>query len=151
VIRELAQHLPDYVESLRKAASRPSPTLAAPRVATRRHHLGQLRKEANSVMRAIQQGRLQGRALEEALSTYQRLWAQVEQVEHESQSAFESAPIEIHSTTHSTQPHVGSVQPQDVHSHQCAALPKCLRKLRLLFEFRHDTHSRRGFHRLLPR
>src|SRR5262245_28028671 len=48
-------------------------------------------------MRAIQQGRLQGRALQEALATYQRFWAQVEQLEQEPESSGpESAPMEIH-------------------------------------------------------
>jgi len=47
-------------------------------------------------MGAIQQGRLQGRALEEALGAYQRIWAQVEQLEQEQAAKPESAPIEIH-------------------------------------------------------
>src|SRR5262249_47719560 len=97
VIRELARHLPEYVESLRIAASRRSPDTAGPEVAARRRHLTRLRSQAEGVMRAIQQGRLQGRALQEALSTYQRVWAQVEQIEQETQSAaLESAPTEVH-------------------------------------------------------
>jgi hypothetical protein len=47
-------------------------------------------------MGAIQQGRLQARALEEALGTYQRIWAQVEQLEQEQPENPESAPTEIH-------------------------------------------------------
>ncbi len=48
-------------------------------------------------MGAIQQGSLQGRALQEALGTYQRLWAQVEQLEQEPESsAPDSAATEIH-------------------------------------------------------
>jgi hypothetical protein len=58
--------------------------------------LAQLRRQAQGVMRAIQQGRLQGRALEEALGTYQRIWAEVEQLEQEQPTNRESAPTEIH-------------------------------------------------------
>ena len=97
VIRELALRLPEYIESLRVAANRRSPgTLEPPQGATRRRQFAQLRKQAQSIMGAIQQGRLQGRALEEALGTYQRIWAQVEQLEQEQPANHESASIEIH-------------------------------------------------------
>ena len=46
-------------------------------------------------MRAIQQGHLKGRALEEALGAYQRIWAQVEQLEQEQSAPPESAATEI--------------------------------------------------------
>ena len=96
VIRELALRLPEYFESLRIAASRRSPSRLEPQAATRRRQLAQLRRQAQGIMGAIQQGRLQGRALEEALSTYQRIWAQVEQLEQEQPENPESAPAEIH-------------------------------------------------------
>jgi len=97
VIRELARHLPEYIESLRVAASQRLPPSLGPQHATRRRQLTQLRRQAEGVMRAIQQGRLQGRALQEALSTYQDVWSRVEQLEQESQSAaVDSAPMEIH-------------------------------------------------------
>src|SRR5262249_31806318 len=58
--------------------------------------LTHLRRQAEGVMRAIQQGRLEGRALQEALGTYQRAWAQVEQLEQEPQSTGrESSAVEI--------------------------------------------------------
>jgi hypothetical protein len=74
IIRELARHLPEYIESLRVAASRRSPAKPeGPQGATRGRQLAQLRRQAQGIMGAIQQGRLQGRALEEALSTYQAI------------------------------------------------------------------------------
>src|SRR5262245_1058441 len=96
VIRELAQRLPEYIESLRIAANRQSAPKAEPQAATRRRQLAQLRRQAQGVMAAIQQGRLQGRALEEALSTYQSIWAQVERLEHELTATRDSAGTEIH-------------------------------------------------------
>ena len=96
VIRELALRLPEYIESLRIAANRRSSGRLEPQTVTRRRQLAQLRRQAQGVMGAIQQGRLQGRALEEALSTYQRIWAQVEQLEQEQPAKPESAPTEIH-------------------------------------------------------
>ena len=97
VIRALAQHLPDYLESLRITANKRSPRSLDHQFVTRRRQLTRLRRQAEGVMRAIQQGRLQGRALQEALGTYQRAWAQVEQLEQESQSPGpDSAATEIH-------------------------------------------------------
>jgi site-specific DNA recombinase len=96
VIRELARHLPQYIESLRIAANRRSPRDPEPQVAARRRQLIHLRRQAEGVMRAIQQGHLQGRALQEALGTYQRVWTQVEQLEQEPQSSDQEPPaIEI--------------------------------------------------------
>jgi hypothetical protein len=47
-------------------------------------------------MRAIQEGGLTGRALQEALGTYQLVWTQVEHLEQEHESpGQESSPIEI--------------------------------------------------------
>jgi len=47
-------------------------------------------------MRAIRQGRLQGRALQEALGTFQDLWAQVEHLEQQAHYLGpDSAPTEI--------------------------------------------------------
>ena len=96
VIRELALRLPEYIESLRAAASRRSPDRLKPQAASRRRQLAKLRRQAQGVMGAIQQGRLQGRALEEALGTYQRIWAQVDQLEQEQPANTECAPAEIH-------------------------------------------------------
>ncbi len=96
VIRELALRLPEYIESLRVAANRRSPGRLEPQDATRRRQLARLRRQAQGVMGAIQQGRLRGRALEEALNTYQRIWAQVEHLEQEQPANPESAPAEIH-------------------------------------------------------
>ena len=97
VIRELALRLPEYIEALRLAANRrPSGKPEPPQGATRRRQLAQLRKQAQGIMGAIQQGRLQGRALEEALASYQQIWAQVEQLEQEQPANPESASIEIH-------------------------------------------------------
>src|SRR5262249_37356458 len=52
VIRALARHLPEYIESLRVAASRRPPGSLGPEVATRRRRLAQLRRQAEGVMRA---------------------------------------------------------------------------------------------------
>src|SRR5262249_45738487 len=97
VIRELARHLPEYIESLRLAACRQAPHRGEPQAATVRRQLTQLRRQAVGVMRAIQQGRLQGRAFQEALSTYQQVWSQVEQLEQEALTTRpESMATEIH-------------------------------------------------------
>jgi site-specific DNA recombinase len=50
VIRELALRLPEYIESLRVAASRRSPGRLEPQAATRRRQLAQLRRQAQGVM-----------------------------------------------------------------------------------------------------
>ena len=96
VIRELARHLPEYIETLRVAANRRPSRDSEPQVANRKRQLTHLRRQAEGVMRAIQQGRLKGRALQEALGTYQRAWAQVEQLVQEPQSTGrESSAVEI--------------------------------------------------------
>jgi hypothetical protein len=73
------------VETLRVVAnehlgSSPEPQVTA--TATLRH-LTKLRKQAEGVMRVVQDGHLQGRALQEALSTYQRIWVQIEEFEQQ--------------------------------------------------------------------
>jgi site-specific DNA recombinase len=83
VIQALARRLPEYIETLRNAASRRPPGRPEAQAAGRRRQLAQLRRQAEGVMRGIQQGHLHGRALEEALGTYQRIWAKVEQLEQE--------------------------------------------------------------------
>jgi hypothetical protein len=97
VIRELALRLPEYIETVCVAASRRSQRKHEPLPGTTpRRQLAKLHRQAQGIMGAIQRGRLQGRALEEALGTYQRIWAQVEQLEQEQPAHPESAPIEIH-------------------------------------------------------
>jgi hypothetical protein len=94
--KSLARHLPGYIENLRIAANRRPSRDSEPQVTNRRRQLTHLRRQAEGVMRAIQQGRLEGRALQEALGTYQRVWTQVEQLEQESQSpGQEPSAIEI--------------------------------------------------------
>src|SRR5262249_60034661 len=88
--------VPESTESLRIAGNRQSPDKLEPQAGRLRRQLAQLRRQAQGVMGAIQQGRLQGRALEEALGTYQRIWAQVEQLEQEQPATSASAPAEIH-------------------------------------------------------
>jgi site-specific DNA recombinase len=95
VIRELALRLPEYIESLRVAANRRSSGKLEPSQRVTRGQLAQLRRQAQGIMGAIQQGRLQGRALEEALGTYQRIWGQVEQLEQAQAATPQSTPIEI--------------------------------------------------------
>jgi len=96
VIRELARHLPEYIENLRMAANRRPQRGPDPQVASQRRQLAHLRRQAEGVMRAIQQGRLKGRALQEALRTYQRVWTEVEQLEQEPHSTGqELSAIEI--------------------------------------------------------
>src|SRR4029453_1164500 len=51
VIRELARHLPQYIENLRIAANRRSPRDPEPQVAARRRQLIHLRRQAEGVMR----------------------------------------------------------------------------------------------------
>src|SRR5262249_17325943 len=51
--------------------------------AERQKSLKELRKRAQGMMDAIRRGRLHGRALEEALATYQKLWDEVEILERQ--------------------------------------------------------------------
>ena len=83
VIGELARHLPGYIDALAEAAARASaaPTSAGPADDDRPARLATLRRQAEAVMSAIRQGRLSGRALEEALGTYQAVWDEVEALE----------------------------------------------------------------------
>src|SRR4030095_11222268 len=94
--KSLARHLPGYIENLRIAANRRPSRDSEPQVTNRRRQLTHLRRQAEGVMRAIQQGRLEGRALQEALGTYQSVWTQGEAVGQEHRSpGGESSPIEI--------------------------------------------------------
>ena len=91
VIRELVQHLPDWIEALRAAAAkRPPEGVKQPHAETRRY-LVKLRKQADAVMQAIQKG-LHGRALEEALAKYQQIWDETERLEGEQASTVVRAP-----------------------------------------------------------
>jgi site-specific DNA recombinase len=97
VIRGLAQHLPQYVEALRVAASRQAVRSAESRPVAVRRQLARFRRQAEAIIHGIQQGRLKGRALQEALGTYQQVWDEVERLEQKPQlPGSESLAMEIH-------------------------------------------------------
>jgi DNA invertase Pin-like site-specific DNA recombinase len=79
VIGELARRLSTIADGIRRAATRDvASQLTAPPATTH-----DLRDEAEAVMKAIRDGRLSGRALEEALHTYQTLWDRIELLERQ--------------------------------------------------------------------
>ncbi len=87
VVGELARHLPSWIEALRAAATRRQ-SESHERVTTEgQSRLRELHKQAEEIMQAIQEGCLHGRALEEALRTYQQIWDQVEVLERETAPA----------------------------------------------------------------
>ncbi len=68
------------VDDLCKAATRniqSQPGAAAPA------STGELRTQAEAIMTAVRDARLSGRALEEALRTYQNLWDRIELIEEQ--------------------------------------------------------------------
>jgi len=79
----LARHLPVWIETLRAAVTRRPKEAHETVTNEQQSQLGELSKQAEEIMQAIQQGRLHGRALEEALGTYQEIWDQVEALEKE--------------------------------------------------------------------
>ena len=95
VIGELARHLPAWIEALSTAATR-QPRVPSDRDAQdTRQHLGRLRNQAQALLQAIQHGRLRGRALDDALQTYQAVWDQAETLELAGRSAPPAQPLEI--------------------------------------------------------
>ena len=95
VVGELAKHLPVWIEALCSAAVRPSRPSADRETPNTQRDLQRLRRQANALLQAIQQGHLQGRALHEALQTYQRVWDQAEALERIGSSASEPQLSEI--------------------------------------------------------
>ncbi len=97
VIGELARHLPAYIETLHAAASKQPERSPNPQSATTLRNLTRLRKQAEGVLRVVQDGRLEGRALQEALGAYQRIWHQVEELEQQPKmEPSENLVTEIH-------------------------------------------------------
>ena len=95
VIGELTRHLPAWIDALSAAATR-QPRVPSDRDAQdAQRHLGRLRKQAQALLQAIQHGRLQGRALDDALQTYQAVWDQAEALELAGHSAPPAQPVEI--------------------------------------------------------
>src|SRR5713101_7373207 len=95
VIGELARHLPAWIETLCTAAIRPPRPSPDRDAHNAQQHLRGLRKQARALLQAIQHGRLQGRALDEALQTYQAVWDQAEALERIRSSAREAQLSEI--------------------------------------------------------
>ena len=81
VLTELATHLPNWIDTLRAGAERQNAQLHPQTADQGRHHLQTLRRKAESIMHAVQSGILTGRALQEALATYQQVWSQLEALE----------------------------------------------------------------------
>ena len=94
IVREFAAHLPQYIELLRDAASQIMSNQSEDDRDTRAQ-MDALRKEAETIMGAIGQGRLQGRALDEALATYQRLWSRADTLESEQVGKKKQEQIEV--------------------------------------------------------
>jgi len=81
VVGELVQHLPVWIEALREAATRRRSKGHEAKSTERQNQLRELRRQAEKILQAIHQGSLHGRALDEALGTYQEIWDQVEVLE----------------------------------------------------------------------
>jgi len=84
VLSEFARHLPAYIDQLYQAAIQTTHERTR-QAGQDRQGLEDLRREAEAIMAAVRQGRIQGRALEEAMATYQRVWERVEVLEREAQ------------------------------------------------------------------
>ena len=95
VIRELALHLSDWIEALCTAAIRQPRTSPDRDTQETGRRLRKLRKQAQALLQAIQHGRLHGRALNEALQTYQAVSDQTEALERDRNSTPEDQPSEI--------------------------------------------------------
>jgi site-specific DNA recombinase len=95
VIGELARRLPAWIEALSTAATRQPPVPSARDTQSTQRHLKKLRKQAQTLLEAIQHGRLHGQALDNALRTYQALWDQAETVELAGHSAVQAQPTQI--------------------------------------------------------
>ena len=87
VIGQIGGHLVEWVEALRTAATQERPEGRENPDAEREKSLKELRKRAEGVMDAIRRGRLHGRALEEAMATYQEVWDEVERLERETRGS----------------------------------------------------------------
>jgi hypothetical protein len=87
VIGNISRQLVEWIEELRANATRERPGSHEKPDAERRESLKKLRKRAEAVMEGIRGGRLHGRALEEALATYQAMWDEVERLEAEAGTA----------------------------------------------------------------
>ena len=80
VIEALAKHLPIFIDAICEQARQ----VVSEPCTTENDNLGssvELRKQAQAIMDAIREGRLTGRALQEATATYQRLWEELERLE----------------------------------------------------------------------
>jgi len=91
VIGQIGRHLVEWVETLRTTATTKRSESHGKVAAERQKRLKDLRKRAQGVMDAIRRGALHGRALEEALATYQELWDEVESIEREPTTAQDHA------------------------------------------------------------
>jgi site-specific DNA recombinase len=58
--------------------------------------LAALRRQAAAVMHAVRESRLGGRALDEAMATYQAIWSQIEAAERAAAAAADRKPAEVH-------------------------------------------------------
>jgi site-specific DNA recombinase len=90
VIGAIARTLPEWIEHLRSVATDRMRAGTENPTAEDHRRLLQLRRQAERIMTTIRQGRLQARALEEALSAYQALWDEVSSLEREQLSASRS-------------------------------------------------------------
>jgi Recombinase zinc beta ribbon domain/Recombinase len=83
VIGEIARALPDWIDHLHAAATDRLSAGAENPTADGHRRLLHLRRQAERIMTTIRQGRLRGRALDEALSAFQAVWDQVETLERD--------------------------------------------------------------------
>jgi site-specific DNA recombinase len=83
VLSELASHLVCFVDDLVKAATQIVQHNAD---GDTHRHLKKMRGQADAVMDAVKSGALGGRALEEALLSYQQIWDQVQSLERQARS-----------------------------------------------------------------
>ncbi len=90
VISGIARALPEWIEHLHASATDRMTSGAENPTADDRRRLPRLRREAERIMATIRRGRLRGRALDEALSTYQTLWDEVNTLERDQLSGSRS-------------------------------------------------------------
>jgi hypothetical protein len=92
VLSELASRLTCFVDDLVKAATQ---VVQRNDDADTPRQLKKMRAQASAIMDAVKSGALGGRALEEALLTYQQIWDQVQSLEKEARSDSPSSFEEV--------------------------------------------------------
>jgi site-specific DNA recombinase len=92
VLSELASRLACFIDDLTKSATQ---IVQSNEESETHAQLDKMKAQAEAIMDAVKSAALRGRALEEALLSYQRIWDQVQSLEKEARSDFLSPLTEV--------------------------------------------------------